>query len=225
MDMSGRLIKYIVVFVVCGGAVIASAQTNDTPRGVSIDGNDFVSQELPKLRVQVDPKLRYIGSFPFDIDGIAGGYRFIWGEVDQGKHLTRTFIIQKEGFYPNSNNFYRYPTPNPVTLGAHDYQHNVFIGDNEQEIREHPGHEPDVTQKFLRSKGYRLDSQVVMSRFARIVGDNKKNEIIFFYTENLSAYTKLSAAVVDDDNAHTDLKKTVKEKVDANSRQAFKVID
>ncbi len=215
----------MVILALCACVILAEAQTTATPPGVSIDANNFVSQESPKLRVNVDPKLRYIGSFPFDIDGIAGGYRFVWGEVDQGKHLKRTFIIQKEGFYPSSSDSYRYPMPNPVTLGAHEYQHNVFIADNENEIREHPGHETDVTQKFLRSKGYELDSQIVMSRFARIVGESKKNEIIFFYTENLSAYTKLSAASFDDDGAHQDLKKKIKEKVDGNSRQAFKVVD
>lgn len=172
----------------------------------------------------MDPKLLYIGSFPFDIEGIAGGYRYIWGEVDHEKHLKRTFIIQKEGYYPSSDGSYHYPTPNPILLGGDEYQHNVFIADNETEIREHPGHEPDVTQKFLHNKGYEWDSQLVMSRFARIVGEERKNEIIFFYTENLSAYTKLSAAALDD-SAHQDLKKTIKGKVDTASRKAFKVLD
>lgn len=206
----------------CGCAILAVAQTQQSPQRVSIQGNNFVSEELPKIRVVVDPKLKYIGSFPFDIDGIAGGYRYVWGATDQGKHLARTFIVQMEGYYPRSGGSYRYPIPNPVTLGTHEYQHNVFIADNEQEIREHPGHEPDVMNKFLKAKGYELDSQIIMSRFARIAGENKKNEIIFFYTENLSAYTKLSAAALDD-SASQDAKKVIKEKVDTNSRQAFKV--
>lgn len=213
------------LLLLCALAIVGCAQNTPEPGGVGVEGNDFVSQDLPKLRVEVDPELQYIGSFPFDIDGIAGGYRYVWGEVDRGKHLKRTFIIQKEGFYPTSKDSYRYPTPNPVAFGAHEYQHNVFLADNEKEIREHPGHEPDVTQKFLRSKGYELDSQQVMSRFARIVGESKKNEIIFFYAENLSAYTKLSATTLDEDGSQQDLKKTIKEKVDSNSKLAFKVID
>ncbi len=222
--MPKALSRFLAISALCGCAVFAAAQTNTAPQPVSIEGNDFVSHEMPKLRVEVDSKLKYIGSFPFDIEGISGGYRYVWGEVGAGKHLKRTFIIQKEGFYPSSNDSYHYPTPNPATLGGHEYQHNVFIADNEQEIREHPGHEPDVTQKFLRSKGYQLDSQVVMSRFARIVGENKKNEIIFFYTENLNAYSNLSAAELDD-SAHQELKKTIKQKVEANSKEAFKVVD
>jgi hypothetical protein len=213
----------IVIFFVL--ANVATAQVKSVTPGATIAGNDFISTEVPKLRVAIDPRLLYVGSFPFDIDGIAGGYRFVWGEVDKGKHLLRTFIIQKEGFYPSSGDSYNYQAPNLITLGNHAYQHNVFVADDEREIREHPGHEPDVTQKFLRGKGYDWDTQLVMSRFARIVDDAKKNEIIFFYTENLSAYTTKSANDLDSGGANEELKQKIKREVDANSMRAFKVID
>jgi hypothetical protein len=70
----------ICALTIC--ACCACAQHDAMPAGVMISGNDFVSQDLPKLRVKLDPKLKYIGSFPFDVDGISGGYRFVWGEVD-----------------------------------------------------------------------------------------------------------------------------------------------
>lgn len=209
---------------VCLFAICTSAQRDAAAADVLIAGNDFVSQSLPKMRVVLDPELKYIGSFPFDIDGIAGGHRFVWGAVDHDKHLRRTFIIQKEGFHPGSGKLYRYATPNPVTLGQHVYQHNVFITDNEQEAREHPGHEPDVTNKFLRENGYGWDSQLVMSRFARIVDDAKEHEIILFYAENLKDYTNRNAADLAKDAAGEDQKRT-KELVNSNSMRAFKVID
>jgi hypothetical protein len=140
----------VILFVL---AAVAAAQVKPVTPGATIEGNDFVSTEMPKLHVTPDPTLTYIGSFPSEIDGIAGAYRSVWGEVDNGKHLRRTFIIQKEGFYLYSSGSYQYQAPNPVTLGTHAYQANVFIADHEREIREHPGHEPDVTQKFLHRKG------------------------------------------------------------------------
>ena len=217
--------RWRMIVILFGLAVVAAAQVKPVTPGATIEGNDFVSTEMPKLRVTPDPKLTYIGSFPFDIDGIAGGYRFVWGEVDNRKHLLRTFIIQKEGFYLNSGGSYQYQAPNPVALGNHAYQHNVFIAGNEREIREHPGHEPDVTQKFLHGKGYDWDTQLVMSRFARVVDEAKKNEIIFFYTENLSAHTTKSADDLDSGDANQELKQKIKRAVDANSMRAFKVVD
>jgi len=98
--------RMIVILLVL--AALAAAQVKPVTPGATIEGNDFVSTEMPKLRVTPDPKLTYIGSFPFDIDGSAGGYRFVWGEVDKSKHLLRTFIIQKEGFYLNSSGSYQY---------------------------------------------------------------------------------------------------------------------
>ena len=66
----------------------------------------------------LDPKFQYLGRFPFDIKGIAGGYRYVWGETEIGKHLRRTFIVQAEGYYLGNQGSYKYGTPNPATLGV-----------------------------------------------------------------------------------------------------------
>jgi hypothetical protein len=111
-----------------------------------------------------------------------------------------------------------------VTLGQNVYQHNVFITDNDQEARQHPGHEPDLTRKFLIRNGYHGDSQLVMSRFARIVDDAHKHEIILFYAENVKDYTAKVAAHLAAEGPGEDQKK-IKEHVEANSMLAFTVTD
>jgi hypothetical protein len=184
--------------------------------------DNVFSDDLSRLTLTLDPKFQYLGSFPFDIHDIAGGYRYIWGEIDHGKHLRRTFIIQAEGFYSDNQESYRYGTPNPATLAGDAYQHNVWIDDNEKDAHESPGTEADLTRTFFKQRGYEWEPQLVMSRFARIVDESKKNEIIFFYFENLGDYTKKRAADFSEE-AKTPEQQAIHNAVDANSRKAFRV--
>jgi len=66
------------------------------------------------------------------------------------------------------------------------------------------------------------EHELVMSRFARTVDTSRKNEIIFFYFENLKSYTDKSVSDFDASANHAKQQKIL-ESVDANSRVAFKV--
>jgi hypothetical protein len=190
---------------------------------VRVKENVFVSDERPKLTLTLDAKFKYLGSFPFDIRGIAGGYRYIWGEMDHDKHLGRAFIVQAEGYYPNNNGKYVYGTPNAAILAGEAYQHNVFIYDNDESTREGPGNEADLTKKFMQEHGYEWGPELIMSRFARAVGETKKDEIIFFYFEDLKNYT--SKHVKDfPEGPHSAEQQTILDSVDANSRKAFTIV-
>jgi hypothetical protein len=70
------------------------------------------------------------------------------------------FIVQQEGFFPTSDDTYKYSITSPVRLGHADYQHSVNMYNNELEIRETPGKEGDVTTKFLRAQGYSLGPEL-----------------------------------------------------------------
>lgn len=190
-----------------------------TARGV---GNVFTSDAQPKLKVTLAHGFQYIGSFPFDIKGIAGGYRYVFGEVDAGKHLKRVFLVQQEGFYASNHEVYNWETTDPLVLAGDTYQHNVWIYDNDASAREAPGNESDLTRRFLQQQGYQFEPQLVMSRFARIVHQPGKNEIIFFYFENLKEYTTKPVADFPEDGASPEQKRIL-EKVDANSRAAFQI--
>jgi hypothetical protein len=170
----------IVAWLICFGVAAAKSipQSSLPEPNADVQGNILSADAPYSLKITPDPKFQYLGRFPFDIAGIAGGYRYVWGEADSGKHLHRTFIVQAEGYYPDNQDFYKYGTPTPATLAGDAYQHNVWIYDNDQSAQEKPGNESDLTRKFLRDKGYEWESQLVMSRFARIVDESRKHEII-----------------------------------------------
>ena len=58
---------------------------------------------------------------------------------------------------------------------------------NGESVREAPGAESDRTTQFLNDRGYIHDDALAMSRFARIVDEARRHEVIIFYQETLSS--------------------------------------
>jgi hypothetical protein len=151
-----------------------------------MQGNTIVSTANPSATIHVDPNIRFIGKIDFVLKGIARVERFIFVEAGRQHHVRRMFIAQFEGFLPSSDEVYRYKVRTPVELGGAQYQQNVLFYDDAKGATEEPEAEAAKTRAFVASKGYLLDEQLMMSRFARVVDEAKKHELILFYFENLS---------------------------------------
>jgi hypothetical protein len=199
----------------------AAEPANSQDESSQVENNTFISPDNPTIRVRVDRKLKYVGSVPFAIDKIAGGNRYVFVRATHDRRIQQMFIIQQEGFFASSNDTYKYRITDPAKLGSSEYQHSVILYDNDAGIREEPGKEADVTQRFLAAHGYVLEPELIMSRFARPADSQHKHEIIFFCYENLSAYGhKLTDFPNGSDNRE---KQDIKQKVDENCRKTFRV--
>lgn len=146
--------------------------------------NVLTSFDVPKVRITVDESLQYLGRFDFNLRDIAAGERYIWAETQEGR-VKRMFIVQFEGFLPQVNHQYRFGMRTPVKLGSQTYSHNLWFYNDEEGRGADPPNEATRTVKFLAERGLSLDTDLMMSRFARIVGQDKRNEIILFYWENM----------------------------------------
>jgi hypothetical protein len=201
----------------------ASGSQRCQAQSAQVEHNTFISPANPKIRVKVDRKFEYVGSLPFTIDDQAGGNRYVFVHATRDKHVRQMFIIQQEGFFASSGEIYRYKITTPAKLGNFDYQHSVIMYDDEANIREEPGKEADLTRRFLATRGYVLEPELVMSRFARPADSERKHEIIFFCYENLSSYGhKLKDFL---ERSESPDKQEIKLKVDENCREDFRVSD
>ena len=203
------------------GCIFAVTLRAAAAQSSRVEKNTFISPANPALRVEVNRRLRYVGSLPFTIDDVAGGNRYVFVRATADKHVQQMFIIQQEGFFPSSNDTYKYSITHAARLGESDYQHSVIIDDYDARVREEPGKEADLTQRFLRARGYVLEPEMVMSRFARPADTQHKHEIIFFCHENLSSYGhQLRDFPEGQDNPE---KQKILDKVDENCRNSFHV--
>ena len=146
----------------------------------------FTSTDLPAVRVRVDPAFEYLGSHQFEIYEAAQVERHIFVDAQDGS-IQRLLIFQFEGYLSDNDYAYQWGVTNPIDLGGQTYHHNTYCYNNNEVIQQQPGSEPDHTTRILREKGYTLEDELMMSRFARIVGDDQRHELIIFYIENVNS--------------------------------------
>jgi hypothetical protein len=183
--MSVRHIGALLLGVCVGGE--ATAQVPGVVASVErgMVGDTFVSAGLPPFRMRVPPAFRYLGHFEFDLADIAHVDRHVFVEAS-GNRIGRMIVLQFEAILPTSSEEYRYRITNPIPLAGVPYRHNMNVFSLEGEIADNPDAELAHTRGFLQSKGLELPDEQVVSRFARIVGEARKHELLIFYHENLA---------------------------------------
>ena len=157
---------------------------SSTPRRV--ENNVLISESLPQIKIKVDPKIQFVGSFQFEIKGVAAGERYVFAETN-GKNIKRVVIAQFESFLPESSEIYRYSFANAVDIGSHKFNHNTFAFTNEDAIRENPDGEAALTFSFLQKKGFDIPAAWIVSRFLTLGDESRKHELILFYQEDIKS--------------------------------------
>ena len=102
------------------------------------------------------------------LDGVEGSYEF---SIPGGE------------FIAGSN--YRF-SPHPVRLGDQEYVHNTWAFDNRVSATKNPDAESARTLTLLAKHDLNIDDGLIMSRYVRAVGDDRRGELILFYIEPLS---------------------------------------
>lgn len=148
-----------------------------------VSGNRIVSPE-PRLTVDVDATLKYIGRFDFDIRGIAHGERFMFGDADANGNIRRLFVVQFESMLETHQGSYDIVLSKPVRLGPHDFNEVVGRYTFAASIKAKPGAEADRTRDFLAQKGLHVDAPLVVARYETVTDPQRRSEMLLFYWED-----------------------------------------
>ena len=170
----------------------------------------FVSESVPPLEIRIDDRFQYLERDRFVLKEIAHADRHHWVALRDGgpsegrrtKQVEAMIVLQFEGFLDGVDDHYRYRIPSgdnvagsnyrfsteAVELGGADYIHNTWAYDNAENARNNPGAEADRTRRLLAKRGYAMDDAVVMSRWVRVVGEERRDELIIFYIEPLANF-------------------------------------
>ncbi len=157
------------------------------PRGMR--GGVFVSHTLPAFRVTPGPGLVYLGAHPFRIGAVAEGERHVFAD-HAGGVVRRLLVLQFESILPSSTEEYRYRITNPVELGGVPYRHSVHLYRVSDSLREAPDSELALTVEFLRERGLTLPDEQAMDRYARVIGGDRKHELLIFFHESLADWSR-----------------------------------
>ena len=133
------------------------------------------------LQVVTAPEFRWVGSFVFDLDAGARVERHVF--VEGSPDVTRLIVVQFEAFLPGVDDHYRYGLRDPRVLGGETYGTSTSALNVAEERAAAPKAEMARTADFLASKGLALADGHAVARFARIVGEERRREILIFYHE------------------------------------------
>ena len=142
----------------------------------------FVSEQLPPLRLRVVPALRYIGSFTFDLKNVAWVERHLFVETE-GSAVARMLVLHFESFLPRVDDLYRYSLVNTRELGGEPYGRSEGMLSLREELAESPEAEMAHTASFLEGHGLALPDRQAVARFARVIGEDRRSELLIFYHE------------------------------------------
>jgi hypothetical protein len=149
--------------------------------------NRIYSPALPPTIIQVNPAFTYVGSSRFILYGIAHAEQHLFVVAGPEHSVERLVWIQFEGYLPDNQKAYNYPPSETIILGPFEFLHNTFVMDIDAAIRERPDSDGAHVVDFLESRGYRWRGAVVSERFVHLVGDDKRNELMIIYSEDLLA--------------------------------------
>jgi hypothetical protein len=190
-----------------------------------VENNLLVSDDLPAIKLKVDDSLRYVGRLQFELYGLADADIFVFAEADEDRTLKRWLVVQFEGFLDSNSHTYNYAMIDRVTLGSHEYMTDAFTA-NMRQLREEMPADSDGARVvwLLEEHGYVRPQEAIWVRLVRTLGDDRRKELLFIYTEDL-ARLGLTAEQVSPDGlvplAHTALLQGVRDR----ARNAFTIIE
>jgi hypothetical protein len=143
-----------------------------------VENGELVAADV---RLQAAAALVYVGAFELPLAGIALATRHHFAQSERGV-VRRLLVVQLEHFTAEIGS-YSYALPDPVELGGDLYGRWQFELSVAAERRENPGKEMPATAEFLARKGLELPDSHAVARFARIIGTDRRREVIVFFHE------------------------------------------
>jgi hypothetical protein len=187
-----------------------------------VEGNVLISSSLPSIKIQLDRAFHFLGSFPFRIQQIAAGNRYVFIDGTPEK-VQRMFIAQFESFLPESTEIYRYNFDQADVMGKFRFRSNTFAFNVQDAIKENPESEASLTQKFLQTKGYKVPDEWMASRFLTLGDPSRKSEMILFYMEPVAATGHRLPEFYNGEEP-TMLWRNIAKQLDTRSRTAFRIL-
>jgi hypothetical protein len=188
-----------------------------------VEDATLVSTDGPPLRMRVDPSLRYLGSTELVIKDLALAERHYFVDA-RANRVRRMLVAQFEGFLSSNDERYVYRLPDPVSLGGETYGTWVFA----DRLSAAPGGDaiPESvdTRRMLDEHALTIDDELLIARFARIVGDDGRREVLVFYTEPLRALGHSFDTIADEEGDLRPPFAAVGQDLVARARRAFEIV-
>jgi hypothetical protein len=149
-------------------------------------GQDTIlrSDQLPAIKIQVDPEFKYVGSTSFILYDVAHVEQHHFVVPDAERRVVRRLWFQFEGFLDDNKHTYDYSGMDILRLHGFTFLHNTYPMNIEEAYEARPTSDSAHVVNFLKEKGYRLTGDMMSHRMVWLDAD-LRNELMIIYSEVL----------------------------------------
>jgi pimeloyl-ACP methyl ester carboxylesterase len=187
--MSQEYLSTLIDWTVAQAGLAAPAAA--TP---AASGNRVVLSD-PKIVINVDPSLPFLGSFGFDIRDAAHADRWVFAQVDATGNVQRLAVVQFERMLPAHRGAYDAHSSNQRRIGPLSFEQSVGVYNFAASIAAKPGAEAERTRDLLASKGMKVDADLLVARFETLPSADHRSEILLFYWQDLASMQQTRATI------------------------------
>ena len=151
----------------------------------------LTSTSLPRIRLKFANDFKYAGTQSFILYERSQAQQFFFVDADKDGRIRRMYMVQFEGYLPNTNATYDYAVTATVDLEGQTYITNTeSVPSVSGLLKQQPESDAARAVAFLTQKGLHLGDSVRYQRFVRLVDEAKRNEFIIIYIEDAGAGTE-----------------------------------
>jgi hypothetical protein len=144
----------------------------------------IVSADLPPLKLKVADEIGYVGRLQINLYGLADADIFVFAEAGEERKFKRLIIVQFEGYLDTNTYTYNYAMQGNVVLGEHEYMYDDYVA-HSADIEQRPDSDGAQVMKLLRENGYERPDDTIRRRYVRLLGEDRRKEILIIYMEDL----------------------------------------
>ena len=152
----------------------------------TVNNQLLVSPALPAIQVQVTPSLRYTGEpLCFTLYESAEVEIFLFVEQQKGK-IQRMLKFHFESLLPHVQQTYSGMTGPTIQFGQSVYATSTELVNLASGLAQRPNSDTVQVLGFLGEKGLKIEPEVMVCRFSRIIGEDQRSAFLISYFEDIS---------------------------------------
>ena len=178
--------------VLCVGLASVSAadaaQKHDdktTTPARTVNGQVLTSTAMPAVAIEFDEEFKYAGTQSFVLYDVANCEQHFFVDADDKGRVKGLYWIQFEGYLPDNDKSYNYKVTKTENIGGLDFIADAYARTTVGSTG-NPNSDGNRARAFLESKGFDVADHIMSQRLVHLIGDDKRNELMIIYSEELT---------------------------------------
>jgi hypothetical protein len=177
--------KHLAIALLLTGSLAPQTLSRTGPPQSRIEGNTITSTGDPAARIELLDSPVYVGGDRWVLYGMADCELHAFVHADAQKNVQRLYWIQFESYLPTRPELHHtYDSPRHTQINGLDFYVDTWL-DTGGHIT--PDSDVEHIHTLLENHGYKLPSGMISVRLVHLFDEQKRKELMFIYSEDVSS--------------------------------------